>query len=147
MANRQGTRRDALLAQQAVLAEFGEFALRADELDPILNEACRLVARALGTDFAKIMQRQADGRTLLVRAGVGWRPGVVGRLTLDAGDGSPRRASPKAAGKRRSSAAGIARGPAHGGPGRPPGPWRGIPDASTLPTATLRRASRRTQSP
>src|SRR5690348_9223161 len=42
MANRQGTRRDALLAQQAVLAEFGEFALRADELDPILNEACRL---------------------------------------------------------------------------------------------------------
>jgi two-component sensor histidine kinase len=86
MANRQGTRRDALLTQQAVLAEFGEFALRADELDPILNEACRLVARALGTDFAKIMQRQADGRTLLVRAGVGWKPGVVGRLTLDAGE-------------------------------------------------------------
>jgi PAS domain S-box-containing protein len=89
MANRQGTRRDALLAQQAVLAEFGEFALRADELDPILNEACRLVARALGTDFAKIMQCQADGRTLLVRAGVGWKPGVVGRAVLPAGPASP----------------------------------------------------------
>ena len=81
MASRQRTRRDELLDQQAVLAEFGEFALRADDLDPILNEACRLVGRALGTDLAKVMERQADGRTLLVRAGVGWEPGLVGRLT------------------------------------------------------------------
>jgi two-component sensor histidine kinase len=28
------------------------------------------------------MERQADGRTLLVRAGVGWEPGVVGRLEI-----------------------------------------------------------------
>jgi two-component sensor histidine kinase len=86
MANRQGACRDALLVRQVVLAEFGEFALRADELDLILNEACRLVGRALGTDLAKIVQRQADSRTLLVRAGVGWKPGVVGRLTLDPGE-------------------------------------------------------------
>ena len=83
MVSRQRTRRDELSAQQAVLAEFGEFALRTDDLDPILNEACRLVGRALGTDLAKVMERQADGRTLLVRAGVGWGPGVVGRLTVD----------------------------------------------------------------
>ena len=81
MADRRGARHEALLAQQAVLAEFGEFALRADDLDLILNEACRLVGRALGTDLAKVMERQADGRTLLVRAGVGWEPGLVGRLT------------------------------------------------------------------
>ena len=73
---------EELLAQQAALAEFGEFALRTDDLDPILNEACRLVGRALGTDLAKVMERQADGRTLLVRAGVGWEPGVVGRLEI-----------------------------------------------------------------
>ena len=82
MASRQGTDHEALLAQQAVLAEFGEFALRTDDLDPILNEACRLVGRALGTDLAKVMERQADGRTLLVRAGVGWEPGLVGRLEI-----------------------------------------------------------------
>ena len=82
MASRRGTRHDELLAQQAALAEFGEFALRTDDLDPILNEACRLVGRALGTDLAKVMERQADGRTLLVRAGVGWEPGVVGRLEI-----------------------------------------------------------------
>jgi two-component sensor histidine kinase len=83
MASQQRTPRDELLAQQAVLAEFGELALRTDDLDLILNEACRLVGRALGTDLAKVMERQADGRALLVRAGVGWKPGVVGRLTVD----------------------------------------------------------------
>jgi hypothetical protein len=57
MASRQRTRRDELLDQQAVLAEFGEFTLRTDDLDPILNEACRLVGRALGTDLAKVMER------------------------------------------------------------------------------------------
>src|SRR4051812_7954319 len=86
MASRQRTRRDELLDQQAVLAEFGELALRTDDLDPILNEACRLVGRALGTDLAKVMERQADGRTLLVRAGVGWKPGVVGRLEVTTGE-------------------------------------------------------------
>ena len=86
MASRQRTRRDELLDQQAVLAEFGEFALRTDDLDPILNKACRLVGRVLGTDLAKVMERQADGRTLLVRAGVGWQPGLVGRLTTSTGE-------------------------------------------------------------
>ena len=82
MASRSGNRREDLLAQQAVLAEFGEFALRTDDLDSILGEACRLAGRALGTDLAKVMERQADGRTLLVRAGVGWDPDIVGRLLV-----------------------------------------------------------------
>src|SRR3954471_2632049 len=82
MASRRGTRHYELLAQQAALAEFGEFALRTDDLDQILNEACRLVGQALGTDLAKVMERQADDRTLLVRAGVGWEPGLVGRLEI-----------------------------------------------------------------
>jgi two-component sensor histidine kinase len=82
MTSPQRIHHDELLAQQAVLAEFGEFALRTDDLDQILNEACRLVGRALGTDLAKVMERQADGRTLLVRAGVGWKPGIVGQHTI-----------------------------------------------------------------
>ena len=81
MASQPGNRREDLLAQQAVLAEFGEFALRTDDLDAVLGEP-PLAGRALGTDLAKVMERQADGRTLLVRAGVGWDPDVVGRLTV-----------------------------------------------------------------
>src|SRR3954451_25188332 len=82
MTRRRKPRHDELLAQQAALAEFGEFALRTDDLDQILNEACRLVGQALGTDLAKVMERQTDDRTLLVRAGVGWEPGLVGRLEI-----------------------------------------------------------------
>jgi hypothetical protein len=60
-----------LLRQQTALARFGELALKSDNLDEILTEACRLVGDALGTDLAKVVELQADGETLLVRAGVG----------------------------------------------------------------------------
>jgi len=73
-----------LLRQQTVLAKFGELALRSGDLDEILTEACRLVGEALGTDLAKVMELQDDGESLLVRAGVGWKPGVVGEITLKA---------------------------------------------------------------
>lgn len=77
-------RENELLRQQSVLARFGEFALRTDNLGEILQEACRLVGEALGTDLAKVMELQGDGLTLLVKAGVGWPPGVVGKVTLKA---------------------------------------------------------------
>ena len=79
--------RHTLLEQQRALAKFGVLALRADDLAEILTEACRLVGEAMRTDLAKVMELQPDGRNLLVRAGVGWRPGVVGRATVRA-DGS-----------------------------------------------------------
>jgi diguanylate cyclase (GGDEF)-like protein len=78
----------SLLLQQEVLAKFGELALRSDSLDEILTEGCRLVSKALDTDLAKVMELQADGVTLLVRAGVGWKDGVVGELTVRADKGS-----------------------------------------------------------
>lgn len=69
LSDRTGKR--DLLRQQEILAEFGELALRSESLDQILTEACRLVGEALETDLAKVMELQADGRKLLVRAGVG----------------------------------------------------------------------------
>jgi signal transduction histidine kinase/ActR/RegA family two-component response regulator len=73
-----------LLRQQTTLARFGELALRSDDLEEILTEACRLAGEALGTDLAKVVELQEDGKTLLVRAGVGWKPGVVGVATITA---------------------------------------------------------------
>jgi PAS domain S-box-containing protein len=75
-----------LLRQQTILAQFGELALRSDSLDEILTEACRLVGEAFGTDLAKVVELQPDGRTLLVRAGIGWKEGVIGVATIDATD-------------------------------------------------------------
>jgi PAS domain S-box-containing protein len=74
--------------RQDVLAQFGAFALRCDDLDEIEHEACRLISEALETDFAKVLELQDDGVTLLVRAGVGWKPGIVGKLTVEAKEGS-----------------------------------------------------------
>ena len=73
-----------VLRQQTTLARFGELALRSDDLDEILTEACRLAGEALGTDLAKVVELQADGKTLLVRAGVGWKSGVVGKASVTA---------------------------------------------------------------
>jgi len=76
------------LQLQVVLAKFGELALRSESLDEILTEACHLVGEGLGTDLAKVMELGDDGQTLSVRAGVGWKPGVVGRVTLKAVEGT-----------------------------------------------------------
>jgi hypothetical protein len=42
------------------LARFGELALRSNDLDEILTEACRLAWEALGTDLAKVVELQQD---------------------------------------------------------------------------------------
>ncbi|GAB6387799.1 ATP-binding protein [Stutzerimonas marianensis] len=80
----RSNRESELLHQQAVLARFGEKALKSSSLDNILHEACRLAGSALGTDLAKVMELQSDGCTLLIKAGVGWKPGVVGHETVKA---------------------------------------------------------------
>ena len=68
--------------RQKVLADFGDFALRSDSLDEVLHEACRLVSDGLGTDLAKVVEIEESGETALVKAGVGWRPGIVGNRRL-----------------------------------------------------------------
>src|SRR6185437_13690620 len=81
---------DALLRQQRALAQFGELALKAHDLDTILQEACRLVGEALGTDLAKIITCEDGGQNLLVRAGVGWRPGIIGQRLTPEDDSADR---------------------------------------------------------
>src|SRR5690242_799830 len=71
-----------MLERQQVLADFGEFALRSDSLEETLQEACRLVADALGTRRAKVLQLDEDKKLLLLRAGVGWDNNIVGVVRL-----------------------------------------------------------------
>jgi two-component sensor histidine kinase len=69
------------LQQQAMLADFGRRALTTDDLDVLLREAAVLAAQGLGTDMAKVMELVPERDVLLLRAGVGWKPGVVGTAT------------------------------------------------------------------
>ncbi|RED34491.1 PAS domain S-box-containing protein [Rhodopseudomonas thermotolerans] len=82
--------------RQQVLANFGEFALRNESLDDVLTEACRLVGGALGTQRSKILEIDDREQTLLVRAGVGWGDGVVGKVRLAMGELSSETFSIKA---------------------------------------------------
>ncbi len=70
--------------QEIGLARFGELALKSDDLDEILNEACRLAREVLATDLAKVVELQEDGKNLIVRAGVGWKENIVGVATIKA---------------------------------------------------------------
>jgi len=80
---------ETLLRQRKVLARFGELAVASDDLENILDEACRLVGDALETNMAKFMLLLDDGITFLVRNGVGWTPDVVGQVRVQATVGSP----------------------------------------------------------
>jgi two-component sensor histidine kinase len=79
---------DRLRRQRATLAEFGAHALRNDDLDALLQEAAERVSDAIEVDLVKIMQL-IDERTLLIRAGVNWRPGVVGHATMASDESTP----------------------------------------------------------
>ncbi|HEV7368174.1 sensor histidine kinase [Arenibaculum sp.] len=77
--------REIRLEQQTALARFGDLALRSEDLDEILGEGCRLVATGLRAECAKMMELRPDGASFLIRAGVGWKPGVVGHAVIGAG--------------------------------------------------------------
>lgn len=79
---------DRLRRQRATLAEFGAHALRNDDLDALLQEAAERVSDAIEVDLVKVMQL-IDERTLLIRAGVNWRPGVVGHATMASDESTP----------------------------------------------------------
>src|SRR5690348_6853637 len=78
-----------MVRRQKILADFGEFALRNESLTEVLTEACRLVGEALGTKRAKVLEIEESSQSLLVRAGVGWEPDVVGKLSSVAADDLP----------------------------------------------------------
>jgi two-component sensor histidine kinase len=80
--------RERWVRRQSALAEFGRQALMVDDLDVLLHEAVVLAAQGLDIDRAKVMERLSSGDKLLMRAGTGWKPGLVGHLVVDAGSKS-----------------------------------------------------------
>jgi two-component sensor histidine kinase len=81
---------EKLLRQQKALANFGTFSFHQTELQPILEEAARVCAECLGVSYSKICRFQPSQDNLLVVAGHGWRPGVVGFAISVANETSPQ---------------------------------------------------------
>jgi PAS domain S-box-containing protein len=74
--------------QQAVVAALGLRGLANDDLQSLMDEAVEGVARTLEVEYAKIAELLPGGNELLLRAGVGWREGLVGHAREEAGHGS-----------------------------------------------------------
>jgi hypothetical protein len=74
-----------LRRQQATLAEFGGFAL-----GKVLPEVARVCAEDLDVPFSKVCRYLPGENDLLVEAGVGWHPGVIGCVASRADDTSPQ---------------------------------------------------------
>src|SRR5581483_7987614 len=72
----------------STLAEFGKLALQVDDVGALLQQATQLVSDAINVDLVKVLELLPDHKTMLVRAGVNWDPGVVGQATIPALEGS-----------------------------------------------------------
>ena len=74
----------ATARQQEAVAHIGQRALAGAPPDELIAGAVTIVARVLEVPFASVLELRAESRSLLLRAGVGWRDGAVGRTVLPA---------------------------------------------------------------
>jgi two-component sensor histidine kinase len=75
--------------QQEILAELGVGALQGPGFDQLLADTARLTAEGLRAEFCKVLEYIPAENRLLVRAGVGWEPDVVGVVSVGADLASP----------------------------------------------------------
>jgi len=64
--------------QQQAVARLGEQALTEADLQKLFDEVARTVAEILNVEFVKILELAPGDNELLLRAGVGWREGLIG---------------------------------------------------------------------
>ncbi len=71
--------------QQAVVAELGQRALTDPALDPLMEEAVRNVAAVLEVEFCKVLELLPGREGMFLRAGIGWKEGLVGNAVIGIG--------------------------------------------------------------
>lgn len=74
--------------QQMAIAQLGQSALAGIGLDKLIDQVPGIIRRSLGVGYCKVLELQPDGKVLLLKAGVGWRDGLVGKATVDTGTDS-----------------------------------------------------------
>jgi two-component sensor histidine kinase len=77
------------IRQQELLAELGVLALQGTSFAGMLAHTARMTAEGLGAEYCKVLEYIPSDNRLLVRAGVGWDDGVVGKASVGADMESP----------------------------------------------------------
>jgi len=70
--------------QQTVVAALGQFAMISKDIPALLNQAVMLVAQTLEIEYCHVLELQPGGKSLLLRAGVGWKDGYIGTTVVPA---------------------------------------------------------------
>lgn len=74
--------------QQATVARLGERALVESDLETLLNETVHAIADTLSLELVEILELLPSYTEVVLRAGVGWREGVIGSVHWPSEPGS-----------------------------------------------------------
>jgi len=77
------------LRQQQLIAEYGCYAFHRHDVVELIQEASKVAALGLMCEFSKVLEYLPMEDEFLVRAGVGWKPGVVGHARIKGDTASP----------------------------------------------------------
>ncbi|MCK5091730.1 MAG: GAF domain-containing protein, partial [Gammaproteobacteria bacterium] len=72
-------------SQQAAVAVLGQRALSGKGLAALMDTIVEYVSKVLGVEYCKILELLPDGKALVLRAGVGWKEGLVGQAIVGTG--------------------------------------------------------------
>ncbi|AFZ04352.1 PAS domain-containing protein [Calothrix sp. PCC 6303] len=67
---------------QALIGELSQLALAGSDLTTLFEWAVFFLAKSLAVEYTKVLELMPDGENLLLRAGVGWMPGLVGNALV-----------------------------------------------------------------
>ena len=80
---------DFRIRQQELLAELGVVALQRTSFSELLDRAVALAAEGLKAELCKVLEYIPEENRFLLRAGVGWDPGLIGIASVGADLASP----------------------------------------------------------
>ncbi|MGL5063589.1 MAG: EAL domain-containing protein [Microcoleus sp.] len=70
--------------QQAAIAYLGQQALAETDLSALMDKAAVLIAKTLDVGYSQFLELLPSGNAFLLRSGVGWEAGLVGRAAVTA---------------------------------------------------------------
>src|SRR5262245_54177889 len=77
------------IRQQELLSQLGVIALKRTSFGDLLGSTVQLAANGLESEFCKVLEYHPAENRLVMVAGVGWEPGLVGVASLGADLESP----------------------------------------------------------
>ena len=88
------TKRDAQqlerrVREQAVTARFTLDALEATDIQTVCDDAAHILRENMRVDFSAVLECSSDRKSMLLRAGTGWRSGHVGVTRIDVDEATP----------------------------------------------------------